>query len=155
MIGAPCMHLTQYTDYSLRVLIYLGLNERGGTIGSIATSYGISQNHLVKVVHNLGQLGYVHTRRGRSGGISLALPGNQINVGEVVRKVEPHFNLVECFSNESDGCPIVPVCKLKGALNEAQRAFLEVLDRHTLDDLLGDKAVMADLLSIPRESSES
>lgn len=143
------MHLTQYTDYSLRVLIYLGLNDRGGTIGSIATSYGISQNHLVKVVHNLGQLGYVHTRRGRSGGISLAVPSDQLNIGDVVRKVEPHFNLVECFSGESERCSIQPVCKLKGTLQEAQQAFLGILDRYTIDDLLGDKEAIRALLNIP------
>lgn len=151
------MHLTQYTDYSLRVLIYLGINDCGGTIGGIATSYGISQNHLVKVVHNLGQLGYVHTRRGRSGGLNLAVPSDQLNVGEVVRKVEPHFNLVECFSADVDNnCPILPVCRLKGTLQEAQQAFLAVLDGYTLSDLLLDKEAIGALLDIsPAKQSNS
>ena len=130
------MQLTHYTDYALRTLIFLGLTERGGTIGQVAAAYGISKNHLVKVVHHLGKLGYLKTTRGKAGGIRLAAPPGAINIGEFVRQVEPNFHMVECFNPERNACPITPECRLKGVLCEATDAFLEVLDRYTLEDLL-------------------
>ena len=135
------MQLTRYTDYSLRVLLYLALVKREATIAEIADSYGISQNHLVKVVHHLGQAGFIITRRGRSGGIQLAREPEEITVGDVVREVELHFHWVECFDEENGTCPIRGVCGLEDILREAQDAFFETLDGVTV----------ADCMSRPRE----
>jgi Rrf2 family nitric oxide-sensitive transcriptional repressor len=130
------MRLTHYTDYALRTLIYLGLSEpRQATIAEISRAYSISENHLVKVVHHLGQLNLVKTSRGRGGGVRLALAPDQINVGQVVRSTEDDLALVECFGNGS--CVITPACHLRGILGEALTAFLAVLDRYTLADLIG------------------
>jgi Rrf2 family transcriptional regulator, nitric oxide-sensitive transcriptional repressor len=129
------MRLTRYTDYALRTLIYLGLSEpRQGSIAEISRAYGISENHLTKVVHHLGRLGLVKTSRGRGGGLRLALPPEQIIVGQVVRQTEDDLALVECFAN--DACAITSACRLRGVLGEALAAFLTVLDRYTLADLL-------------------
>lgn len=130
------MRLTNYTDYSLRVLIYLAsLNSRRrSNIKEIAEAYGISKNHLMKVIYELGKMGLIETARGRGGGIKLALPPEQINIGEVVRKTEEDFKLVECFGGGN--CVITPVCGLKHALNKALAAYLEVLDSYTLADIV-------------------
>lgn len=132
------MRLTNYTDYSLRVLIYLALKKPGelANITEIAESYGISRNHLTKVIHELGKMGFIHTIRGRGGGIKLALPPEEINIGEIVRKTEDDFNIVECFSQGSAHCIISPVCGLKHVLNRALSAYLAVLDEYTLADIV-------------------
>ncbi len=132
------MRLTMYTDFSLRILIYLGSNQRGklSTIQEISGGYRISKNHLMKVAHELGKAGYIETVRGRSGGIRLALAPEQINIGAVVRRMEDDFYLVECFQPSGGSCPISPVCRLKGALGRALEAYLQVLDEYTLQDLL-------------------
>jgi Rrf2 family nitric oxide-sensitive transcriptional repressor len=146
------MQLTLYTDYSLRVLLYLGLNtQRMATITDIAGSYGISRNHLVKVVHNLAMEGFIMTTRGRGGGITLARPADQINIGAVVRRTEVNFHLVECFDRERNTCPIAAACFLKGALYEAQRAFISVLDRYTLADVLDNRDWLRSVLKVPEE----
>lgn len=127
------MQLTRYTDYSLRVLLYLAVEpDRLATISEISNAYGISRNHLVKVVHELGGLGYVRTQRGKSGGLSLARDAGDINIGDVVRHTEKTLNVVNCSTPK---CPILPACDLRGVLDEARDAFLAVLDRHTLNDL--------------------
>ena len=132
------MQLTRYSDYSLRALIYLGLNaDRRCTIREIADAYGISDNHLMKVIHGLGREGYVATTRGRNGGLELALPASEINLGAVVRATEGTLDLVECFATgEKNACPISGPCALTHILETALEAFLDVLDRHTLEDLL-------------------
>ncbi len=131
------MRLTRYTDYSLRSLIYVGLQEPAqSSIGEIARAYGISENHLTKVVHQLGRLGLIRTIRGRGGGLRLALPPEQIVIGRVVRQTEDDLALVECFA--SGACVITAPCPLKQALGEALSAFLAVLDGYTLADLLND-----------------
>ena len=131
------MQLTLYTDYSLRVLLYLGLNsKRMATITEIASSYGISRNHLVKVVNNLATQGFLHTTRGRGGGLALARPPRKIKLGDVVRHTEVSFDLVECFDRTNNTCPIAAACLLKGVLYEAHKAFMAVLDGYTLEDLL-------------------
>lgn len=131
------MQLTRYSDYSLRVLIYLALApERLVTIEEIARSYRISKAHLMKVVHQLGLRGYVETVRGRRGGLRLARPPEAIGVGDVVRASEASFDLVECFDPPSSRCAIQPACGLRSVLGEALGAFLEVLDRYTLADLV-------------------
>jgi Rrf2 family nitric oxide-sensitive transcriptional repressor len=129
------MQLTQYSDYALRTLIYLAIRDDNVTITEIAEDYKISRNHLVKVVHNLGKLGYITTLRGRNGGLRLAMPPEAINIGEVVRRTEPNFNLVECFDRENNACVITPACRLMGVLGEAFRAFTTVLDQYTLADM--------------------
>ena len=130
------MKLTHYSDYSLRVLIFLGIRtERLATISEIAESYGISRNHVVKVVHHLGQLGYVETLRGKRGGLRLAGRPEDINIGKLVRDTEASLQIVECFGDDK-ACVLSPVCVLKNVLNEALVAFLATLDRYTLKDLI-------------------
>ncbi len=132
------MQLTIYTDYTLRVLIYLGIQpeEKRSNIKEISNFYNISSNHLSKVVYELGKLGFIETIRGRNGGIRLAKSPEQINIGAVVRHTESPLNLVECFDPEKNTCKISPACKLKGVLNEALSAYLNILDSYTLKDLL-------------------
>lgn len=142
------MQLTQYSDYALRTLIYLAIATENATITEIAEQYNISRNHLVKVVHNLGKLGYVTTIRGRHGGLRLALPPEAINIGDVVRRTEPNFTIVECFDRESSRCVIAPSCRLKGVLNEAFRAFTDVLDQYTLADMTANGEELQKLLGI-------
>ena len=149
------MQLTLYTDYSLRVLIYLGIRpSRQATITEIAKSYGISRNHLVKVVHNLSNLGYIKTSRGRGGGMLLAHHPKDINVGEVVQKTEANFDLVECFDKENNTCPISPGCALIKALKVARSSFLDVLNQYTLADVVANAEQLAPLLSIDISSIE-
>ena len=129
------MRLTAYTDCALRVLIRLALQpERLPTIADIAKGYDISENHLMKVVHQLGVARLIDTVCGRNGGLRLRKPPAAIGVGQVVRLMEPDMDIVPCF-NESSGCVIEPACLLKGALAEARDAFLAALHRYTLADL--------------------
>ena len=131
------MQLTRYSDFSLRVLIYLALApERLVTIEEIARSYDISKAHLMKVVHRLGLRGYVETVRGRGGGLRLARLPEEIRIGEVVRSTEENMDLVECFDPASNRCIIEPVCGLRSVLHEALDAFFAVLDRTSLADLV-------------------
>lgn len=150
------MRLTRYTDYALRTLIFVGLNEpRQSSIAEIARAYGISESHLTKVVHQLGRLGLIRTIRGRGGGLRLARPPAEIVVGAVVRQTEEDLALVECFA--SGACAITAPCRLRRALGEALAAFLAVLDRYTLADLLGgsDGIAIAALLGLPLPSPEA
>ena len=131
------MRLTQFSDYALRTLLYLAVNDdRPVPIAEVAGAYRISHHHLVKVVGMLASLGLVGSVRGRSGGFRLSREPGDINVGWVVRSTEPDFHLVECFDRERDTCPITPACGLKHVLAEAQGAFLATLDRYTLADFL-------------------
>lgn len=126
------MRLNRYTDYSLRVLMYVGARDGAVvTIAQIADAYGISRDHLMKVAQELGKAGYLRNQRGRFGGLSLALPAQQIVVGEVIRRMEADFDLADCGN-----CVIEPACVLSGALGEALAAFMAVLDGYTLTDLL-------------------
>lgn len=143
------MRLTQYTDYSLRTLIYLGLN-RGQlvTIQNIADDYGISKNHLMKVVHQLGVTGLVETVRGRSGGLRLKMEPGQINLAAVVRGTEPDLNMVECFNHAQNRCTLAPACELQGVIRQATLAYFDVLGRFTLADLLKNSGALRKLTSI-------
>jgi Rrf2 family nitric oxide-sensitive transcriptional repressor len=146
------MRLTVYTDYSLRMLIYLATKTDGlATIAEVAQRYGISEHHLTKVAHQLGRAGYVATLRGKGGGLRLARPAREIGLGEVVRQTEPDMALVPCFSSpeapNGAPCPIAPACGLRGVLGEAMRAFMAVLDRYTLDDLVQQRAELRSLLT--------
>ncbi|MGE7981984.1 RrF2 family transcriptional regulator [Solibacillus sp. NPDC093137] len=148
------MRLTVYTDYSLRTLMYLGVRGRENlvTIQEIADAYQISKNHLMKVTHDLGKHGYIETIRGRGGGIRLAVEPEQINIGDVVRKTEDDFHLVECFNPEGNLCKISPECRLKFALQEALKAYLAVLDTYTLADVLVSKDILSELFGITQTS---
>ncbi len=133
------MHITRYTDYSLRVLVYLAVQQdRLSTIQEIADSYQISRNHLMKVVHQLNRKGYIETVRGKSGGMRLHRDPSSINIGVLVRETEQDLALVECHSS-GGGCVIAPVCGLKGVFTNALNAFLETLDEYTLEDVLPDR----------------
>ncbi len=140
------MRLTTFSDYSLRVLVYLGVREGAlATVGDIAAAYGISANHLMKVVHLLGRHGYVETLRGKGGGLRLAREPGRINLGELVRRTEEK-RLVECFDGRST-CRIESACALRGILGEALESFFAVLDRHTLVDLLRPQRRLAKVLA--------
>jgi Rrf2 family transcriptional regulator, nitric oxide-sensitive transcriptional repressor len=141
------MRLTTFTDYGLRVLIYLGSYDGGQTkIADIAASFGISENHLVKVVHFLGQAGFIETLRGRSGGIRLAAAPDAINVADVVRLAEGLDIPVECFDPETNTCGIAKNCRLRGVLGEALDAFYAVLENYTLQDLVRNRQVLGKIL---------
>lgn len=144
------MRLTVYTDYSLRLLIYLAVgNDRLATIEEIAESYGISRNHLTKVAHQLGIAGYVETVRGRCGGLRLAKTPEAIGLGEVVRYCEPDMAIVTCFDPINAHCAVLSRCVLRGALSQARDAFCDVLDKYSLADLVRPRAALRSLLSIP------
>jgi Rrf2 family nitric oxide-sensitive transcriptional repressor len=135
------MRLTKYTDYSLRVLLYLGsVHGRRVSTEEISTAHKISLHHLAKVVNQLGKLGYVDVKRGRQGGLLLAKPPEEINIGELVRGVEPDFHLVECLDATRNTCQITRVCTLIRPLHRALEAFHRVLDGYSLADLTGLKS---------------
>jgi Rrf2 family transcriptional regulator, nitric oxide-sensitive transcriptional repressor len=144
------MQLTQYTDYALRTLIALGLNAGEKlTVTDIAAAYGISRNHLVKVAARLAESGYVETTRGKGGGMRLARRPGDIRVGAVVRDMEAELGVVECLSGGGGHCVLSQVCRLKSLMHDATGAFLETLDRYTLEDLLRQPQPVARLLHIP------
>ncbi len=129
------MQLTLFSDYALRVLLYLTMHrDRRVALPEISAAYGISQNHLVKVVQLLTEQGWVESVRGRGGGLRLAREPADINVATVVRRTEPHLNLVECFDGRTNTCPIDRACGLKRVLKRAQEAFMKELEQHTLAD---------------------
>ncbi|MBH0086266.1 Rrf2 family transcriptional regulator [Psychrobacter sp. SCQQ22] len=166
------MRLTNYSDYALRSLIYLAVKPEPHTlanISDISNSYDISKSHLTKVIHQLGQLGYIESVRGKNGGIRLARAPKEINLGILIKQIEPDFDLVECFavpvskgegSQSKDlpvtfieektdkpiGCVITPVCQLKSVFSEALRAFITVLERYTLADIINNEDELKDLL---------
>ena len=173
------MRLTNYSDYALRSLIYLAVKLAPHTlanISDIADSYDISKSHLTKIIHQLGQLGYIDSVRGKNGGIRLARAPKDINLGVLIKQIEPDFTLVECFADKlpaSDvkgddaakaqglpltlidettnkptlGCVISPACQLKGVFFEALTAFIKVLEGYTLADIISNKDELAQLLS--------
>lgn len=131
------MQLTRFTDYSLRVLMYLAIhNERRCTVKEVAEFYGVSQNHLVKVVHNLAQLGYIESSKGKGGGISLLKAPEQMNLKDLVLELEPSLTLVECFDDSTNTCRIAGNCGLKGILQQAMSAMINHLDGFTVADTL-------------------
>ena len=179
------MRLTNYSDYALRSLIYLAIKPEPhllANISDIANSYHISRSHLTKIIHQLGQLGYIDSVRGKNGGIRLALAPKDINLGVLIKKIEPDFNLVECFSTDllitpkpvhsknasnnedasakdlsltlidetvgmvKSGCIISPVCQLTQVFFEALAAFIAVLERYTLADIISNESELAELL---------
>jgi Rrf2 family nitric oxide-sensitive transcriptional repressor len=142
------MRLTAYTDYTLRTLIFLAIKPSGqATIAEVARAYGISEAHLTKVAHHSGLAGDVATVRGRRGGLRLGRPPEAISLGAVVRRTESDFDLVMCFEDAAS-CPIVSACVLRTALKEALAAFLAVLDRYTLADLVAPRSDLAGLVGL-------
>lgn len=144
------MRLTVFTDYTLRTLIYLALRpETLVTISDVAAAYQISNNHLMKVVHQLALSGDVTTVRGQRGGLRLARAPEEINIGTVVRRSEADLDLMPCFGSQDD-CLIQPSCVAAGAVTEALRAFMATLDRYTLADLVQPRVPLSALLRIER-----
>ena len=143
------MRLTMYTDYSLRTLLYLSLtdNKQLTTIQEISDAYHISKNHLMKVTHQLGKMGYIETVQGRKGGIRLKVKPEQLNIGEIARQTEDDFHLVECFSNNNQ-CVITPACQLRHVLHEALVAFIQVLDQYTIADVIAQPDMYKTLLQL-------
>lgn len=146
------MRLTDYTDYSLRVLLYLAVRGEGlSTIQDISDAYGISKNHLMKVVQQLSELGWVETVRGRNGGLRLDERTRALTIGDIVRATESDFALVGCFPDQQGGrrdCVITPQCRVRGALEAARDAFLAELDRHTIGEIAKPHGPMAALLGL-------
>ncbi|SEI15986.1 transcriptional regulator, BadM/Rrf2 family [Rhizobium tibeticum] len=146
------MRLTVYSDYALRLMMYLALKgERLSTIAEIAEAYDISKAHLMKITHELGQKGLIDTVRGRQGGMRLARAVEQIGVGEIIRACEPDFAIVPCMEtgNGEIVCVVQPACVLKRALASAAAAFLDVLDGYTLADLTRPSVPLRRLLALP------
>jgi len=147
------MKLTRFTDYSLRVLMYLGLQENGRvTIKEISESYEISRNHLMKVVSMLTRMGYLDARRGPGGGIALARPAPEINLADVVVDMEDDLNLVECFCGGGQ-CIITPACELKQVLNLALSTYLDALKKYSLADLLEPRDKLCKILGLPSKAA--
>jgi Rrf2 family nitric oxide-sensitive transcriptional repressor len=143
------MRLTRFTDNALRALLFLALDpDDVPTVGEVARKMGMSEDHLLKVVQRLSQLGYVKTIRGRNGGMRLARSADTIVVGEVVRRTEDNLSLVPCFEASNDKCPIAPACGLAPALDEALRAFLASLDRYTVADLIAKREELRQLTQL-------
>ncbi|MEO5659792.1 MAG: RrF2 family transcriptional regulator [Polaromonas sp.] len=135
------MRLTTYTDYALRTLMYLAANtDRLVTIQDIADTHNIAKNHLTKVVHQLGILGFVESLRGRNGGIRLGKAPALINIGAVVRSTEPDFYMAECFDPNKSRCIMKSACILEEKLHSATAAYLAVLDGVTLESLMKTSA---------------
>ncbi len=142
------MRLTVYTDYALRTLMYAALHpDRRSTISEVSAAYGISRNHVMKVVYELGVAGYIETVRGQQGGVRLARPAETIRLGEVVRRTEGEGEIVPCMNpGHTAYCAITPACALKRALGEASAAFFAVLDRYSLADLTENRDLLRELL---------
>lgn len=148
------MRLTVYTDYSLRLLMYLAVRRDGlATIGEVAEAYGIAKNHLTKVAHHLGVAGDIETVRGKSGGIRLKKPPACIILGAVIRRTEPDLALVPCFDGQA--CAITGACVLQTALHQALAAFLAELDNYTLADLVAPRRKLAGMLSMDTAGARS
>ena len=148
------MRLTQWTDYSLRMLMYCAIHQeraRPPTVGEISEVHGISRSHLTKIAMTLAGAGLLETTRGRGGGLRLLKPADQIRVGEVVRLTETDFNLVECFASNAT-CRIQGACCLNSILDQAVKALFLVLDRYTLADLLVNPQGLIPVRAVTAES---
>ena len=140
------MRLTTFSDYSLRVLIYLATDpDRRATIAEIAQAFEVSENHLMKVVHHLGKAGWLRNVRGKGGGLALALPPHEIHIGAVIRCCETQLP-AECFARETNRCVITAACRLRHVLAEASDDFYKSLDKYTLEDISANRRVLAKVL---------
>ena len=133
------MQLTKFTDYSLRVLMYLAKKEdKLSTVAEIASYYKISQNHLVKITHNLSLLGYIESLKGKNGGIKLLKNPKDINLKKLILDLEPNFIMVECFDKKSNTCIITDMCNVKDIFNKSLSLFLDNLEQYSLKDTLSN-----------------
>lgn len=147
------MRLTVHTDYALRVLLFAAVEPAAlCTIERISTAYGVSKNHLMKVVQRLSDLGFVETIRGRGGGLRLARPAQDIIIGDVVRSMEDDLAQAECFRPQDNACPITPACGLKHVLEVALNAYLATLDKYSVADITKERTALARLLDLKRAS---
>lgn len=143
------MKLNAFTDYSLRVLIFLATDPtRRATVAEVAEAFHVKVHHLTKVVHFLGKEGWLTNVRGKGGGMQLALPTQHIVIGRVVRAAEGADLPAECFGDDRDPCPIERICRLRGVFKEAVDAFYAVLDRYTLADLVNNRVALGRVLGI-------
>lgn len=149
------MRLTVFSDFALRALIFLANRDEPTSLRQIAAAYGISHNHLVKVVAQLQKAGFVATKRGPGGGVMLARPADQINLGDVLRATEPDFNIVECLDMGTNACPIAGLCALTGVLTDAKDAFLAEVSRHTLADVTKNRKRLAAVLKTRAEQESA
>lgn len=142
------MKLTNFTDYSLRTLMYLASCEKKiCTAKEISCCFDISWNHMVKVVHGLSKNGYIISKKGKGGGICLAKDSKDILIGSVIRSTEPSLDIVECFNKKDNKCIISPACELKNILSKASQAFLEELDKYTLLDITKNIHALKEILN--------
>lgn len=143
------MKLSAYSDYAVRVLMQTALRSpQRVTVAEVALTFGISRHHLVKVVHDLGRHGYLATQRGIGGGFTLARAPEDIRLGDIVRLGEESGTVIDCLDGENHLCRLLPVCRLKGVLDEAAAAFFSVMDRYTLADLVKQRPKMRSVLGI-------
>ena len=156
------MKLTSYSNFAMRSLQLAALKAPDLIrVDDVVRVHGLARPHIVKIVHELGVAGYIETQRGRGGGFRLARPAEEIIVGDVVRLTEGPLDLVECFNPENNTCPLIGICKLSRALQEATRAFMAVLDDLTLadiasnrSDLLARIAPLENGITIPKRSAK-
>ena len=143
------MRITSFTDYGLRTLMYLACLPEGqlSSITEVSELYNASHNHMTKVIGQLRKSGYIEAQRGKGGGIRLAISPEQIRIGEVIRELENHQDGVDCTSTS---CPLLPCCKLKGAISEAMDNFFNTMDKYTLSDFVKDKSMMSNILHISK-----
>jgi Rrf2 family nitric oxide-sensitive transcriptional repressor len=140
------MQLTQFTDYGLRSLMYLASQEdKLCSVREISDHYGISKNHLVKIVHHLAMVGYITSTKGKGGGIRLSKDPEDMRLGDIISALEPNMDLVECFNSEKNTCTIVKACRLKHFLADAKKSFLNCMNQHTLSDAIADKTLLLKL----------
>ena len=150
------MHLTLHSDCALRSLLYLGANpDRVVPVSEISAAYGISSHHVAKVAKALVRLGLVKAQRGKLGGLRLAKPPQEINLGAVLRSTEPNLDLLECFDENTNTCPIAEACNLHRVLFEARAAFFKVIDSYSLGQLLENKPALHQLLTLNLEKVSS
>lgn len=137
------MQITRFTDYALRTLMYVAArSENVASVKEIAEHYGISRNHLVKVVHKLSQLGYIETTKGKGGGIKIAKGTEKLRLGDLIKQLEPHMNIVECFDAKTNTCRITGSCQLKHYLFEATQNFISTMNKYTLADTVQNKKLL-------------
>lgn len=150
------MRLTMFTDYALRTLMYLSQHqERLCTAREVADSYGVSLNHIVKVVHRLSQLGYIKSVKGKGGGIKLNRPPEEINLWELVKSMEPDLTLVECFDPQHNTCRVVSACGLKSILHEAMQAFEATLMKYSIADTISKPRLFSSLTLLPEDAAHT
>lgn len=137
------MQLTRFTDYGLRTLMYVAARSEDLTsVKEVAEHYGISRNHLVKVVHRLSQLGYIETTKGKGGGIKIAKDAEKLRLGDLIKQLEPNMNMVECFDAKTNTCRITGSCQLKHYLFEAMQNFINTMNKYTLADTVQNKELL-------------